>query len=558
MADNGRQAPKPSSGALARAAPACPAVLLGLIVASGLAVRFSRVGDRSYWYDEGFSWKVITFPCRELVERVAGDTSPPLYYLVLKAWASVAGDSPFALRSLSVLLGGATIVGMFLFAREAFRGERANPTALLTAAMVAASVFQINWSCEARMYALGTALAAFSSWQLLRALRRPDRAGRWVAYVALALPLAYTHYYALFTIAAQLAFAFGFSAACQRFRPSAVARDRRAWLTTLAALALALGYLPWLPGMRNQTRLVREDFWIPPVTWSGFSTSLCQMFMRSEADIPHEGVALVAAEACLVATVGLLWRGGRGGWFTATAAWVPFAASVAVSVVSKPVFHTHCFLFAHLFFLAGIAALVGRLRPAGARLAASAAVVLVFAWVSAGYVADGSAKASFPGARGAAAWLDAERQPGEPVVVCSPMLTPSMEGHSRNREGWRTFFRDGYLHFHGTAIVRPGEYVTSEGLDRLPGLRFWAVDVERWDKGDHAVPQPLGWARGREKRFREIYGEGCEIKIREYVRSETVSGDASGAAGSGPRARSARPGRGRPRLSSGRNEGRFM
>jgi hypothetical protein len=52
------------------------------------------------------------------------------------------------------------------------------------------------------------------------------------------------------------------------------------------------------------------------------------------------------------------------------------------------------------------------------------------------------------------------------------MLTPVLEGHSRDRAGWRTYKpRREYYHYEGTAIVRPGEYLMDEGLEALSGGR---------------------------------------------------------------------------------------
>src|SRR5262249_29910256 len=116
------------------------------------------------------------------------------------------------------------------------------------------------------------------------------------------------------------------------------------------------------------------------------------------------------------------------------------------------------------------------------------------------------------------------RASGEPAVVCSPMLTPSLEGHARDRSGWRTYKpRREYPHYEGTAIIRPGEYITDQDLESLPDGRVWGVAVERWEKGTHVVPVPSRWALAGEWRFPEIYGDGCEIIVREYESSPTAA-----------------------------------
>jgi len=507
-----------------------PEVLaLTALVLFAVILRVARMGDRSYWYDEGFSWKVITYPWAEMVARIAEDTAPPLYYILLKAWSLAFGDSWASLRMLSVILGGLTIVGTYLFAVEAFREDRPSVagasrmgrgvrTGLLVALLIALSAFQARWSGEARMYTLGTSLAAFSSWLLLRALRAPVQGlGAWVWYAVVALAFAYTQYYALFSIAAQGLFVAGHVAIACRWSPLAIARDVRSKFAAVVAAILVIGYLPWLPGFLNQVGQVREDFWVGPLEGETVMRTFYQMFARSEHEIPSAGVAMATAEVCFLASLALLWRAGPGEWFVFLSVWVPFALSVAVSVLVKPIFVTHYFLFAHLFFLVAIASLIERIPMRIVRRLVASGVVLGFAWAYLGYASDGSAFKEKPGARGAAVFLDERRAPGETSVVCSPMLTPSVEGHARNRDGWRTFKSNDYVHYQGMAAVRDGEYITSDEMKSLNSPRLWVVDISRWEKGSVNARVPGEWVRAGEWRFPEIYGDGCEIIVREYL-----------------------------------------
>ena len=99
------------------------------------------------------------FPLAELIERTAADVHPPLYYLLLKAWTLVFGDSPAAMRSLSALFSVLTILAVYQTVRQAnpqatvYARPRLTGAALFIAALVAFSVFQIRYGWEARMYA---------------------------------------------------------------------------------------------------------------------------------------------------------------------------------------------------------------------------------------------------------------------------------------------------------------------------------------------------------------------------------------------------------------------
>ena len=175
-------------------------------------------------------WQMIGFPVGEIWTRSALDNHPPLHFYLLWGWAKVFGDSPQALRSLSVLLGLATVVAAYLLVRQIGSGIRENsvddsigirensgPTAnpelsrvplrvaelpaLAAAALVALSPLQVDWSQQARMHVLGAALAVISSWLLLRALQAGRPRWRDFGWYALAAAgLAYTHYFGLFVL----------------------------------------------------------------------------------------------------------------------------------------------------------------------------------------------------------------------------------------------------------------------------------------------------------------------------------------------------------------------
>jgi hypothetical protein len=48
---------------------------------------------------------LIRFPLNEMIQRVGLDNHPPLYFIILKGWASLFGSPVGALRLLSVLFG---------------------------------------------------------------------------------------------------------------------------------------------------------------------------------------------------------------------------------------------------------------------------------------------------------------------------------------------------------------------------------------------------------------------------------------------------------------------
>src|SRR4051812_35613993 len=88
--------------------------LLGLVAAWHLLT----LDRQCLWFDEAFSWRLTRFSWLEMIDRAKQDVHPPLYYILLKAWIAVFGDSVFAMRLLSVCWFGAGLWFVYQFCRE--------------------------------------------------------------------------------------------------------------------------------------------------------------------------------------------------------------------------------------------------------------------------------------------------------------------------------------------------------------------------------------------------------------------------------------------------------
>ena len=173
-----------------------PAWIWGLaaLTAAGAALRFATLSVQSFWLDEAVTHQLVTKSLGGMLDAIPhSESTPPLYYVVAWLWVRVFGAGEAGLRSLSALLGTATIVVLALIARR-LAGERA---ALAAAALAATNPLLIWYSQEARAYMLLVLLCALTVWCLLRS----DWRG-WALAAALALA---THYFAVFVVVPEIA-----------------------------------------------------------------------------------------------------------------------------------------------------------------------------------------------------------------------------------------------------------------------------------------------------------------------------------------------------------------
>jgi hypothetical protein len=203
-----------------------------LVISLALAVRAFRLGASEPWFNEAYTGLVTHLEPAGILRAVREEISPPLYYLLLRGWSAIFGHAPEALRAFSVACG---VLTAWVILRVAGRASRA--AGLAAGLLVAIAPLHVAYSREARMYALLVLLVAASIAILLRAIAAEGSARRrwWTAYALLAAAAVWTHYHAIFALAAApiAAGAYG-------------RREMRgALLASLAAVPLVLPLVPW-------------------------------------------------------------------------------------------------------------------------------------------------------------------------------------------------------------------------------------------------------------------------------------------------------------------------
>ena len=197
-------------------------ILLALILL-GFWLRVHNLDAFSFWTDEGLTPERSGYSVAQILRNdiliqgvVTTDTHPPLYYLILHLTRQLFGLSDFAFRYPSVLFGVLLIPLLYQLGRR--MGGRT--VGLVAALLAAVNPLQVYYSQEARMYSLLVLLVTGMSYVLWRAIQdtryeirdtsseaRSSLVSRIsylvFPYLLLAALAVYTHYTAVFIVAAQ-------------------------------------------------------------------------------------------------------------------------------------------------------------------------------------------------------------------------------------------------------------------------------------------------------------------------------------------------------------------
>jgi mannosyltransferase len=172
-------------------------IVLAVIVALGVAVRLKALASKPFWFDECFSVEAARISAGSFLRLLWWrEANMSLYYACLRLWLHW-GQSPFFIRSLSVVFSAGSVVATYWLGRLLYNRR----IGLGAAALLAANVYAIRYAQEARSYALFLLLATLSSAFFIAWIEGRSRLA-WRGYVLASILAAYAHFYALLLVLA--------------------------------------------------------------------------------------------------------------------------------------------------------------------------------------------------------------------------------------------------------------------------------------------------------------------------------------------------------------------
>ena len=185
-------------------------VLLTLVLLSHLTLKFSTLSMMEVQGDEAFSIFFAQQSVGELLHTLNNEANPPLFYVLLNGWIHIFGISPFATKSLIVLMSTVTAFLIFLIGKQ----SKSFVLTLFASGWFLFSNLHFDFSHEIRAFQLVLILTLASYFFLIRYLEF-DYGGDWkkhvkshfgtlVMLVLCTAALPFTHYNAVLVPLSQL------------------------------------------------------------------------------------------------------------------------------------------------------------------------------------------------------------------------------------------------------------------------------------------------------------------------------------------------------------------
>lgn len=159
-------------------------------------MHFIRIFDNSFWGDEGFTIRLAKMGFVDMVSATAKDVHPPLYYFFTQILCHIFGFHGYTYHLTAVIPYGLILVLCCTVVRKWFGVLPAAVVVTLSSLTDAALIYNV----EARMYSLA-ALFVFTAYLAFYQIYQKNRLMDWFIFGFASLCAAYTHYYALISVA---------------------------------------------------------------------------------------------------------------------------------------------------------------------------------------------------------------------------------------------------------------------------------------------------------------------------------------------------------------------
>lgn len=205
------------------------------------------VYDNCFWGDECFSIRLSQMSVSEMIRVTAEDVHPPLYYIFVIIGQRLCGTSGIMYHIVSII----PCALMMLFANTAISKYFGCGTAFLFVTLCSVLPRALSFGVEVRMYSWAWFFVLIAFWYLYKILMN-DSFKYYLLFAIFSLFAAYTHYYALLSVA------FLYIA----LMIVTIAKKRNIRNVVITWVITVLAYIPWLSTLLSTFIRTKDEWWV--------------------------------------------------------------------------------------------------------------------------------------------------------------------------------------------------------------------------------------------------------------------------------------------------------
>ncbi len=232
-------------------------LIFGLITLIYVLVRFYGFTEYGLWTDEVYRVQFASTPLRNLLSAIArNDAAPPLFYIILKGWIALGGNSLMWLRLLPIVVSIITVFPLLRLCRVLQFTDRET---IVVLTLTALNAFLIKYAQDVSMYSFSFLFGTLSLWLFFLWLTKEKLfSWHWTCWTAANVLLVFNHYFGWLLVGSQILLV--------------VLLKRERWVAAfLSVVTTAICFGPWgfyaFAYQFSEYGLIRMLSWIDPPTW---------------------------------------------------------------------------------------------------------------------------------------------------------------------------------------------------------------------------------------------------------------------------------------------------
>lgn len=212
--------------------------------------------NNNVWSDELFTLHVLDMPFNSLNSTLILDVHPPLYYYLAKVFTSIFHNTVPILKIVSILPTILIAISGIIFIKKIF-SKNYNFLIITFIIAVFCCPNMLHITLELRMYSLAALFVTLSFFNFTSIILEGTTKKNLVFFILTSLLGAYTHYFALISVAILYGYLFIFLISKKNILPC-----------IKITIFTIIGYLPWLFIAKEQFTKVSKNYWIAPINYN--------------------------------------------------------------------------------------------------------------------------------------------------------------------------------------------------------------------------------------------------------------------------------------------------